>query len=296
MRQRFKLPGWNVLGLLPAHLIMLLTLIIPVAIIILVSFSTRGPYGGFEYVFTTAAYKQLLFNEGWTGELEFNPQYLIVIARTLILSAATTIICLVLSFPVAYLISLQRATVKMALIYLVTLPFWVSMIVRVYSWIIILGNDGVLAKTLRALGLVENMGSLLFGDAAMLIGLVYSYIPLMILPIFSSIEKLDPALVEASHDLYGSRLTTLRRVILPLCMPGMIAGSILVFVPSLGAVLEPVLLGGGKTMMMGNLIQLQFGGARNWPLGSAISIVLMSAVLVFLLFRGLQAMRKERNQ
>ena len=293
MMRRLRIPGWNILGLLPAHLIMLLTLIVPVGIIVVVSFSTRGPYGGFDYIFTTAPYKQLLFNEGWTGELEFNPQYLIVVARTLLLSATTTIICLLLSFPVAHFISLQKPTLKMVLIYLVTLPFWVSMIVRVYSWIIILGNDGVIAKTLRALGLVDSMGSLLFGNTAMLIGLVYSYIPLMILPIFASIEKLDPALVEASHDLYGSRFTTLRRVILPLCQPGMLAGSILVFVPCLGAVLEPTLLGGGKTMMMGNLIQLQFGAARNWPLGAAISIVLMSAVLIFLIFRGLQAMRRE---
>ncbi len=291
-----RLSDWNVLGLLPAQLIMLLTLIIPVGIIILVSFSTRGPYGGFDYVFTTAPYKQILFNEGWSGELEFNPQYLIVVARTVILSLATTIICLALSFPVAYFISLQKTSAKMLLIYLVTLPFWVSMIVRVYSWIIILGNDGVIAKALRALGITENMGSLLFTDTAMLIGLVYSYIPLMILPVFASIEKLDPALVEASHDLYGSRLTTLRRVILPLCRPGMAAGAILVFVPCLGAVLEPVLLGGGKTMMMGNLIQLQFGAARNWPLGAAISIVLMCAVMIFLLWRGIQAMRKESRE
>ncbi|QPC94666.1 ABC transporter permease [Mesorhizobium sp. INR15] len=296
MTRRLKPPGWNVLGLLPAHVIMLLTLIVPVGIIILVSFSTRGPYGGFDYVFTTAPYKQILFNEGWTGELEFNPQYLIVVARTLILSLVTTFICLLLSFPVAYFISLQRPGLKVGLIYLVTLPFWVSMIVRVYSWIIILGNDGVIAKALRALGLVENMGSLLFGDTAMLIGLVYSYIPLMILPIFASIEKLDPTLVEASHDLYGSRLTTLRRVILPLCQPGMLAGSILVFVPCLGAVLEPTLLGGGKTMMMGNLIQLQFGAARNWPLGAAISIVLMAAVLIFLVSRGLRAIRRESRE
>ncbi|PSJ59003.1 ABC transporter permease [Pseudaminobacter soli (ex Li et al. 2025)] len=296
MKPRPKSPGWNVLGLLPAQLIMLLTLIIPVGIIVLVSFSTRGPYGGFDFVFTTAPYKQILFNEGWTGELEFNPQYLIVVGRTLVLSLVTTAICTVLSFPVAYFISLQRASVKMMLIYLVTLPFWVSMIVRVYSWIIILGNDGVIAKALRALGLVDNMGSLLFTDTAMLVGLVYSYIPLMILPVFASIEKLDSALVEASHDLYGSRLTTLRRVILPLCKPGMMAGAILVFVPCLGAVLEPTLLGGGKTMMMGNLIQLQFGAARNWPLGAAISIVLMSAVLIFLMWRGLQAVRREGRE
>jgi len=247
-------------------------------------------------VFTTAPYKQILFNEGWSGELEFNPQYLIVVGRTLVLATVTTLICLLLSFPVAYFISLQKASLKVVLIYLVTLPFWVSMIVRVYSWIIILGNDGVIEKTLRFLGVIDDMDSLLHGDFAMLVGLVYSYIPLMILPIFASIEKLDGALVEASHDLYGSRWTTLRRVIAPLSQPGMLAGSILVFVPCLGAVLEPMILGGGKTMMMGNLIQLQFGPARNWPLGAAISIVLMASVLIFLLWRGLRAVRKESRE
>ncbi len=295
MSARRPLFGWNVLGLLPAHVIMLLTLIVPVGVIILVSFSTRGPYGGFDYIFTIAPYRQILFNEGWTGELEFNPQYLIVVGRTLLLALATTAICLACSFPVAYFISLQSRESKVALIYLVTLPFWVSMIVRVYSWIIILGNNGVVAKALLALGL-PDIGSLLFTDTAMLIGLVYSYIPLMILPIFASIEKLDPALVEASHDLYGSRFTTLRRVILPLCAPGMLAGAILVFVPCLGAVLEPTLLGGGKAMMMGNLIQLQFGAARNWPLGAAISIVLMASVLIFLTVRGLSAVRREGRE
>lgn len=296
MTARRKLPGWNVWGLLPTHLVMLCTLIVPIGIIVLVSFATRGPYGGFEYAFTTAPYKQILFNEGWTGELEFNPQYLIIFARTVLLSAITTLICLLLSFPVAYFISMQKSTLKVVLIYLVTLPFWVSMIVRVYSWIIILGNDGVIEKTLRGLGIIDDMDSLLFGNGAMLTGLVYSYIPLMILPIFASIEKLDPALVEASHDLYGSRFTTLRKVILPLCRPGMMAGSILVFVPSLGAVLEPILLGGGKTMMMGNLINLQFGAARNWPLGAAISIVLMAGVLIFLVSRGLRSMRREGRE
>ncbi len=295
MSARRPLFGWNVLGLLPAHVIMLLTLIVPVGVIILVSFSTRGPYGGFDYIFTIAPYRQILFNEGWTGELEFNPQYLIVVGRTLLLALATTAICLACSFPVAYFISLQSRESKVALIYLVTLPFWVSMIVRVYSWIIILGNNGVVAKALLALGL-PDIGSLLFTDTAMLIGLVYSYIPLMILPIFASIEKLDPALVEASHDLYGSRFMTLRRVILPLCAPGMLAGAILVFVPCLGAVLEPTLLGGGKAMMMGNLIQLQFGAARNWPLGAAISIVLMASVLIFLTVRGLSAVRREGRE
>lgn len=288
--------AFNVLGLLPAHLIMLLTLIVPIGIIISVSFATRGPYGGFDYIFTTAPYQQLLFNEGWTGELEFNPQYLLVVLRTLLLSLATTVICLLLSFPAAYFISLQSARIKVILLFLVTLPFWVSMIVRVYSWLIILGNDGVVESFLRALGLVEDMDTLLFNDGAMLVGMVYSYVPLMILPIFAAIEGLDRSLLEASHDLYGNRLTTLRRVTLPLVRPGMISGAILVFVPSLGAVLEPTLLGGGKQMMMGNLIQMQFGSARDWPMGSAIAVVLMSTLLVFLLFQGIRAIRIERAE
>ena len=288
--------SFKVWGLLPAQMIMLLTLIIPILIVILVSFSTRGAYGGFEFHFTTKPYYQLLFNEGWSGESEFNPQYLIILARTLSLAALTTLICLSISFPVAYYIAQQPSRMKATLIYLVTLPFWVSMIVRVYAWLIILGNEGVVEKTVRFVGISENMDSLLFNNTAMLIGMVYSYVPLMILPIFASIEKLDTSLLEASHDLYGSRLVTLRRVIVPLTKPGMMAGSILVFVPCLGAVLEPVLLGGGKNLMLGNLISNQFGIARNWPLGAAIAMLLMSVVLIFLLVQGLRSARIENRE
>jgi len=279
-------------GLLPAHLLMALKLIVPIGIIVAVSFATRGAYGGFEFDFTTAAYRQILFNEGWSGELEFNPQYLFIIARTALLAAVATLICMVLSFPMAYWITLQGPRKRMLFLFMITLPFWVSMIVRVYAWLIILGNDGVIESTLRGLGLVGDMDTLLFNNGAMLVGMVYSYIPLMVLPVYASIEKLDPALIEASHDLHGSRMTTLRRVILPLCKPGLGAGAILVFVPCLGTVLEPVLLGGGKIMMMGNLIQMQFGGARNWPFGAAVAIVLMSLVMIVLLVNGLRAARR----
>lgn len=291
-----KRPGFSFWGRLPAHVIMLLTLIIPIGIIILVSFSTRGAYGGFDYIFTTAPYQKLLFTEGWSGETAFDPKYLVIIGRTVVLSAITTLICMLASFPVAYVIAQQPARRKTMLIYLVTLPFWVSMIVRVYSWLVILGNDGVIEKGLRALGLVEDMDSLLFTNGAMLTGLIYSYIPLMILPVFASIEKLDGALIEASHDLYGSKLSTLRRVILPLTRPGLMAGAVLVFVPSLGAVLEPIILGGGKSMMMGNLIQNQFGGARDWPFGAAIAIVLMCSVMVILTLNSLRASAQSRTE
>ncbi|HBD19848.1 MAG TPA: ABC transporter permease [Arenimonas sp.] len=286
---RFHLSDFRIWGLAPAWVVMILTLVIPIVIVIMVSLASRGAYGGFDWGFSPASYIQILFEEDWDGNLAFTPQYLSIIGRTLLLSALTTLICAVLALPAAYTIAQAPGRMKAVLIYLVTLPFWVSMIVRVYAWIIILGNDGVIEKTLRGLGLVADMDSLLFTDGAMLTGLVYSYIPLMILPVFASIEKLDPALIEASHDLYGSRWVTARRVILPLAMPGLMAGAILVFVPSLGAVLEPILLGGGKSMMMGNLIQTQFGGGRNWPFGAAIAVLLMALVMIFLMVNALRA-------
>ena len=290
-----KISDFRIWGLAPAWVVMILTLIIPICIVLLVSFATRGSYGGFEWGVSASAYVPLLFSQGWSGETEFDPQYLAIIGRTLWLAGLTTLICMTLSFPVAYFIALQPARTKAVLIYLVTLPFWVSMIVRVYAWIIILGNDGVIEKSLRTAGLVDNIDSLLFSDGAMLTGMVYSYIPLMILPVFASIEKLDGAFVEASHDLYADRWVTLRRVILPLAWPGLMAGAILVFVPCLGAVLEPVLLGGGKQMMMGNLIQTQFGGGRNWPFGAAIAITMLVLVMLFLTLNGLRAARTNRS-
>lgn len=282
-------------GLAPAWAIMAVTLMLPICIVVLVSFATRGAYGGFDWGFSLEAYARLLFEEDWDGNLVFAPQYLAIIGRTLWLAALTTLICAAIALPAAYVIAQAPVRWKAVLIYLVTLPFWVSMIVRVYAWIIILGNDGVIEKTLRGLGLVADMDSLLFTNGAMLAGLVYSYIPLMILPVFASIEKLDGALIEASHDLYGSHWVTARRVILPLTLPGLMAGAILVFVPCLGAVLEPILLGGGKAMLMGNLIQTQFGGGRNWPFGAAIAIVLMVLVMLFLMLNALRARREVQD-
>lgn len=286
-----NLRDFRIWGLAPAFAIMALTLVLPIGIVILVSVATRGAYGGFDWGLSGGSYRQVLFADGWDGAPEFNPQYLAIMARTAWLAALTTLICMAASLPVAYFISRRDAKWKAVLIYLVTLPFWVSMIVRVYAWLVILGNDGPLERILRATGLVGDIPSLLFTNGAMLTGLVYSYMPLMILPVFASIEKLDGSFIEASHDLYGNRWVTLRRVIVPLIWPGLMAGAILVFVPCLGAVLEPVLLGGGKQMMMGNLIQTQFGGGRNWPFGAAIAILLMGLVMLVLTVNALRARR-----
>ncbi|APO70788.1 spermidine/putrescine ABC transporter permease protein PotB 1 (plasmid) [Rhizobium gallicum] len=293
-RARFwhQLSFW---GLLPSWLLMGFALILPITIIAAVSVATRGAHGGFVWDFNLASYTQILFNEDWTRELEFTPQYLLIIARTFLLAGTTTLICLLFAVPVAYFISRQRPSRKAALVYLVTLPFWVSMILRVYAWMIILGKEGTLPRLLDAIGFPAGM-SFMFNDGATLTAMVYTAMPLMVLPVFASIEKLDSTLIEASHDLYGNRWVTLRRVILPLTAPGIIAGAILVFVPALGAVLEPSLMGGGKQMMMGTLIQLQFGGARNWPFGSAIAMALMTVVMIVLIVTALRATRKEAMQ
>jgi spermidine/putrescine transport system permease protein len=280
--------GFRFWGLVPAWVLMLGTLILPVGIVILVSFAHRGAYGGFEWGFSTDSYREILFTEGWDDDLEFDPKYLLIVGRTLLYAGLTTLICVAIALPVAYVIANQQPRMKAFLIYLVTLPFWVSMIVRVYAWLIILGNDGLLGRLWRALG---GDGGLLFTPGATLVGMVYSYIPLMILPVFAAIEKLDPALMEAGADLYGSRWTTARRVILPLTWPGLAAGAILVFVPAIGTVLEPTLLGGGKQMVMGTLIQTQFGGGRNWPFGAAIALVLMAMVMIVLIVNARRAGR-----
>ena len=288
-RRQINLPY---VGLAPAWLLMIFALIIPILIIIAVSFAVRGAYGGFDWGFDLSGYRQILFNEGWTGEMEFTPQYLIIILRTILLATVTTVLCLILAVPVAYWIAGQPGHRKSVLVFLVTLPFWMSMILRVYAWMIILGKDGPLLRFFEFLGAPSGM-TFMYNDGATLAAMVYTYIPLMVLPVFASIEKLDGTLIEAAHDLYGNRWTTLRRVILPLTAPGIASGGILVFVPAFGAVLEPTLMGGGKQMMMGSLIQLQFGGGRNWPFGAAIAMILM--MLVMLVLIGL-ALRSARNE
>lgn len=280
------------LGLIPSWVLMGFALILPIFIIAAVSVAVRGAYGGFDWGLDLSGYRQILFNEGWTGEMEFTPQYLIIILRTILLASVTTLLCLLLAVPVAYWIARQPGSRKSLLVFLVTLPFWMSMILRVYAWMIILGKDGPLPRLLEAFGAPAGL-SLMYNDGATLAAMVYTYIPLMVLPVFASIEKLDGALIEAAHDLYGNRWTTLRRVILPLTAPGLASGAILVFVPALGAVLEPILMGGGKQMMMGSLIQLQFGGGRNWPFGAAIAMTLLVVVMLVLIALGLRSARKE---
>jgi spermidine/putrescine transport system permease protein len=215
-----------------------------------------------------------------------DPLYLVIILKSFLMAAETTAICLLLGFPLALFIS-RAGSRKNIYLQLVILPFWTSFLVRIYAWLFLLRDTGLINTALQHLGLIHDPLPLLYNDGAVLLGLVYGYLPFMVLPVYATLERLDPALVEAAADLGAKPWPTLWRVILPLSAPGIRAGSILVFIPALGAYLTPDLLGGGRTVLIGNLVQNQFTTARDWPFGAAISVALMALVgaLVILMLR-----------
>ena len=280
------------LGLAPALVTVGIFMVVPMMILLVFSFLEADPYGGVEPVFSLEAYIQILYETDFDDVMVFNPIYLGIIWRSMVLALVATIGCLLLGFPVAYFITRQDPRTQNLLLYLVTLPFWTNQLVRVYSWILILSKDGVIEQPLKSVGLLEGSLGMMYTNGAIAIGLVYSYLPLMVLPIYASLEKLDFRLIEAAHDLYAGRLKVLREIIAPLAMPGTIAGCILVFVPSLGAFIAPDLLGGGKKLMLGSLIQLQFASSRNWPFGSAIAICLLMLVMLALMIQARSAARR----
>ena len=261
LRSWFLLPSWIWMWLLFAS---------PFVIVLAYSALTRGEIGGIEPPWTLESYARLA-----------DPLYLTILWRSFVMAAVATALCLVFAFPAALFIS--RATSRRNLyLQLVMLPFWTSFLVRTYAWLFLLRDTGLINTVLQALGLIHAPLPLLYNDGSVLLGLVYGYLPFMVLPIYATLERLDPSLVEAAADLGARPLTTVLRVIVPLSKPGIVAGSILVFIPSLGAFLTPDLLGGGRTVMVGNLVQNQFTTARDWPFGSAISIALMAIVTLLL--------------
>ena len=249
--------------LLPARVTAVLLIAGPVAIILIYSFLTRGDYGGVEQPWTVENYQRLL-----------DPLYLGILWRSIWLSAAATTICALLGFPVALYIA-RAGKRRNLLLQMVLLPFWTSFLVRTYAWLFILRDTGLVNTALLKLGLIHTPLPLLYNDGAVLLGLVYSFLPFFILPVYATLERLDPSLPEAAADLGARPASILRRVILPLAAPGIGAGCVLVFVPCLGSYLTPDLLGGGKTVMLGNLVQNQFTTARDWPFGAAASMVLL---------------------
>jgi spermidine/putrescine transport system permease protein len=250
-------------ALLPARIWMALFFAAPMLIVLAYSFLTRGDYGGVEQPWTFESYTRF-----------FDPLYGAILLRSFAMAAAATAICTLLGFPLALFIS-RAGSRKSLYLQLVILPFWTSFLVRTYAWLFLLRDTGLVNTLLQKLGIVHAPLPLLYNDGAVLLGLVYGYLPFMVLPIFAILEKLDPALLEAAADLGARPFRALLRVTLPLAKAGIIAGAILVFVPCLGAYLTPDLMGGGKTVMIGNLVQNQFSTARDWPFGAAASFVLM---------------------
>ena len=260
---------WSLLGLLPVFLWLGAFFFLPLLMVLCVSFLVRGTYGGIQWTFTLANYLAL-------GD----PLYLQVYLRSFLLAAATTVICLVVGFPVAYLMARLSPRWQAVWLVLMMIPFWTNFLVRTYAWIFILRTEGLLNTSLASLGLTTVPIEILYTDLAVLMGLVYGYLPFMVLPLYAALERLDPSLVEAAADLYAPGWSRFWRVILPLSRPGIVAGCLLVFIPSVGAFITPDLLGGAKTMMVGNLIQHEYLVVRDWPFGSAVSFVLMTVVLV----------------
>lgn len=276
----FNLPWWLSSG--PVLVFLLFFLIAPAAVILLYSFMNADPHGGVRAGFSTEAYTRFLFERDWDDNVAFDASYLIIFARSIALAVATTVLCLAAAFPAAYWIAGQPPQRRGILLLLVTIPFWANLLVRTYCWVLILRDSGLANSWLGALGVISAPLPLMYTNTAILIGLVYAYLPFMALPIYATLEKTDWRLINASRDLYAGHWRTLRHVVFPLAMPGIIAGSIMVFIPSLGAFIAPDLLGGGKKLMIGSLIQLQFSSSRNWPFGAANAIALLVFVLLML--------------
>ena len=262
----------------------------PLLLVLGISFGQRGTYGGVEWELTLENYVRF-----------FDPLYLRIFGRTLVIALTTTVICLLIGYPLAYFIATRPPRWRNTLLLLLMIPFWTNFLIRTYAWLLILRDQGIIntlwtgavhslfAYLAAAVPLPVWDGLLratsaplkLFGtDGAIIVGLVYGWLPDMVLPCYVAIERLDFSLVEAAQDLYANRVKSFIRVVLPLTLSGVVAGSVLVFIPSLGAYVTPDLLGGAKSIMIGNVIYSQFMSARDYPFGSAISFVLMAVMLI----------------
>lgn len=277
LRERLRL-----LGLLsPVTAIIGVFFLTPLAIMALYSLLEPGLYGGVEWSFYPDNFGRVL---GWAdgSNEEFDPVYLEIILRSFKLAAFTVLATLALCYPAAFWVARQPERMRNFCLFLITLPFFTSLIVRLYAWLLILRPSGFINTTLLALG-IHNPLELIYTETAVLIGMTYIFIPFMFMPVYACVEKLDKRLLEASADLGASRWQSFWKVIFPLTLPGIAAGSIIVFIPSLGNFIVPSLLGGARVLMIGSLVEQQFLAARNWPFGAALAMLLMAAVLVCLL-------------
>ena len=270
---------------LPAVSIITVFSILPLIVVVLYSVLTPGDYGNVRWVFSTEGWFSVLFERDiFDDTLSLSDAHLTILARSVGLSLLTTALTLIFGVPTAWFIATRPPAARAFWLFLVTIPFWTNLLVRTIAVQEMIRSEGVFNRLFLWVGLIDQPIQMMFTNFAVLLGMAYVFLPLMVLPVFAAVEKFDFRLAEAGYDLYASRLFCLRKVILPLVRPGIIAGSILVFVPSLGAYVTPRIMGGGKSMMLGNLIEMQFGQGRNWPLGAALSITLTLLVLIALIY------------
>jgi spermidine/putrescine transport system permease protein len=269
----------------PALFLIFIGALAPLAVMLVYSFLKAGDYGGVVWQFSWEGWFNVFMQRDiFSEELTFVDAHLWIFGRSITLSLLTTISALILGLPTAYFIATRPPASRNFWLFLITIPFWTNLLIRTFAIMELIRAQGTINTVLTWAGLIDQPLDMLYTNFAIMLGMTYVYLPLMVLPIYASMEKFDFRLVEAGYDLYANKFQVLTKIILPLVKPGLIAGSILVFVPSLGAYVTPRVLGGGKNLMLGNLIELQFGQGRNWPLGAALAITLLVIVMVALLF------------
>jgi len=253
----------------------------PLAIMIVTSFLAPGLYGGVEWTWYPHNYGRIL---GFADPMfeEFDPVYIAIFLRSLKIAALTVVATLLVCYPAAFCISRLSDRWKSFCLFLITLPFFASLIVRLFVWVLLLRQTGLVNNVLLQTGIIDRPVDLIYTEGAIILGMVYVFIPFMFMPVYASVEKLDWTLVRASLDLGAGPIRTFLRIILPLTAPGIAGGAVIVFIPALGNFVVPAILGGAKVMMLGNLIEQQFLAARNWPFGSALAMMVMSVMLVLL--------------
>jgi spermidine/putrescine transport system permease protein len=275
---RLLWPTWLMIGVF---------LLMPVLVMGVYSFLTKEFRGGVIWQFSLAAYDQFFVTRGLFGDepAQIERTYIAIFCRSLWQAGLATLICLIIGFPTAWFIATRPAQSRGVWLFLITIPYWVNLLIRTISLKFLIRDNGPLNDVLMALGVIDSPLPLVNTNFAVLLGLFYSYLPFMVLPIYAAVERYNFTLSEAAADLYASRWVALREIVLPIVKPGIVAGCILVFVPSLGAFLAPDLLGGAKTFMIGSLIEEQFKGTQgNWPFGAAVAMILMTLVMIALLF------------
>lgn len=281
------MPTWTMIGIF---------LLLPVLLMVVYSFLTKEFRGGVEWDFTLAAYDQFFVTRGLFGDEppQIEWTYITIFWRSIWQAALATVLCLVIGFPTAWFIATRPEKRRPVWLFLITIPYWVNLLIRTVSLRFILRDQGPMNDALISLGFLSQPLEIMNTHLAVQLGLFYSYLPFMVLPVYAAVERYDFALSEAAADLYASRWRALREVVLPVVRPGIVAGCILVFVPALGAFLAPDLLGGAKTFMIGSLIDEQFRGSQgNWPFGAAVAVILMTLVLIVLMAQARAASKAE---